>query len=199
MQWHNFVTAESEERRGSPYLWPDSPQSPHIANTLLASSRVEYLASAMLWLRYKWKLCRGPCCMHKVFRVEPSIWQQRENIHSQICCEVTCKSVITFDPTDNIEHHKVFCDVNQVVFLVTVRTTKYDCIKQIFGRCLWCHTFLPSLYLWRIQSGILQPCHPGLCSTVVKYCFISNLSRWETNHTLLILECEWRKEKCKRL
>jgi len=46
------------------------------SSTLLASSRVEYLASAMLWFRYRWKLCSGPCCMHSVFRVDPSICQQ---------------------------------------------------------------------------------------------------------------------------
>ena len=45
-------------------------------STLLASSRLEYLASAMLWFRYRWKLCSGPCCMHSVFRVDPSICQQ---------------------------------------------------------------------------------------------------------------------------
>merc|ERR1719319_47810 len=39
----------------------------------LASCPLLYLTRAMPCVRYRWKFCRGPCCMHKVLRVEPSI------------------------------------------------------------------------------------------------------------------------------
>lgn len=41
---------------------------------LLASSRVEYLHKAMPWFKYNWNCCNGPCCIHNVRNVEPSIW-----------------------------------------------------------------------------------------------------------------------------
>lgn len=53
-------------------------------HTLAASSRVWYLARASPWFRYKWKLCRGPCCRHSVLRVEPSICGVKLRSKSQV-------------------------------------------------------------------------------------------------------------------
>ena len=42
--------------------------------TFLASSPLLYLTKAIPWVRYRWKLVRGPCCRQRVLRVDPSIW-----------------------------------------------------------------------------------------------------------------------------
>lgn len=72
---------------------------------LFASSRVEYLHRAIPWLRYRWKASNGPCCMHNVRSVGPSICWKYTRLkyllincaHSGLTCAVRFLSKIQVD------------------------------------------------------------------------------------------------------
>lgn len=44
-----------------------------------ASSLELQRTTAFPWVRLRWNVIRGPCCMHRVRRVEPSIWSTTKN------------------------------------------------------------------------------------------------------------------------
>lgn len=64
---------------GATHMWRDFC-------AFITSSFELYRTKALPWGRFRWNVIRGPCCMQRVRRVEPSIWAQRQGVASLSCC-----------------------------------------------------------------------------------------------------------------
>lgn len=75
----------------------------NIIITFIASSLEEYLVRAIPWFKYNRKSWTGPCCIHNVFNVEPSIWGVKFLSNSHVETQLELLTGFDWRPPQELE------------------------------------------------------------------------------------------------